>query len=71
MEELVLVQRVVMKMWDAMPEPTVIIHLHNMLVKKGILEREVGLYAELQNYRDFSSTHSFLMASPTFTFLWY
>ena len=41
-EGLVLSQRVVMLLWDKIPEPTLVLHLHNMLVKKGYL-REVGL----------------------------
>ncbi|KAF2712349.1 hypothetical protein K504DRAFT_371948 [Pleomassaria siparia CBS 279.74] len=39
-EGLILVQRVVMKLWDKIPEPTLALHLHNMLVKKGYLKRE-------------------------------
>ena len=46
-EGLVLVQRVMMSLWDQIPEPTLALHLHNMRVKKGYLEREVGLYANL------------------------
>ncbi|KAF1362383.1 hypothetical protein EJ07DRAFT_174786 [Lizonia empirigonia] len=48
-EGLVLVQRVVMQLWDRIPEPTLALHLHNMLVKKGYLKREVGLYATLED----------------------
>jgi len=47
-EGLILVQRVVMNLWDRIPEPTLALHLHNMLVKKGYL-REVGLYSTLEN----------------------
>lgn len=32
-----------------MPEPTLALHLHNMLVKKGYLKKEVGLYATLES----------------------
>ncbi|KAL5118115.1 hypothetical protein ACEQ8H_003950 [Pleosporales sp. CAS-2024a] len=46
-EGLVLVQRVIMQLWDHLPEPTLALHLHNMLVKKGYLKRKVGLYATL------------------------
>ena len=34
-EGLVLVQRVMMSLWDHIPESTLALHLHNMLVKKG------------------------------------
>lgn len=44
-EGLILVQRVAMNLWDKIPEPTLALHLHNMLVKKGYLEKVVGLYA--------------------------
>lgn len=47
-EGLVLAQRVVMDLWDRIPEPTLIMHLHNMLVKKGYLEREVGMWGTLE-----------------------
>ncbi|CAK7216067.1 hypothetical protein SEUCBS140593_002745 [Sporothrix eucalyptigena] len=33
---------------DRIPEPIMIIHLHNMLVQKGYITRPVGLYATLQ-----------------------
>jgi hypothetical protein len=35
--------------WDRIPEPMCIIHLHNMLVKKGYIEQEIGLYSSLQS----------------------
>jgi hypothetical protein len=47
-EGIILVQRVVMDMWDRIPEPTLAIHLHNMLVKKGYLKEKVGIYAKLE-----------------------
>jgi hypothetical protein len=34
--------------WDRMPEPMCLIHLHNMLVQKGYINQEIGLYASLQ-----------------------
>jgi hypothetical protein len=37
-------------MMDQIPEPFCIIHLHNMLVQKGVITREVGLYASLQEF---------------------
>jgi hypothetical protein len=48
-EGLILIQRVMMKFWDDVPEPTLALHLHNMLVKKGYLKKEVGLYATLKS----------------------
>ncbi|KAM0429801.1 hypothetical protein ACHAPT_006407 [Fusarium lateritium] len=33
--------------WDMMPEPMLLIHIHNMLVQKGHLTRPVGLYQTL------------------------
>lgn len=38
-----------MYIWDSIGEPTMIIHLHNMLVCKGYLERPVGLWGSLQD----------------------
>lgn len=35
--------------WDIIPEPMCIIHLHNMLVKKGYIANPVGLWATLQD----------------------
>lgn len=46
-EGIVLVQRVVMQLWENMPEPTLAIHLHNMLVERSYLERPIGLYAAI------------------------
>lgn len=34
-EGLVLVQRVMMSLWNQVPEPILVLHLHNMLVKRG------------------------------------
>ncbi|KAJ4289980.1 hypothetical protein N0V88_006781 [Collariella sp. IMI 366227] len=36
-----------MRLWEQMPEPLSLVHLHNMLVKKGYLKKPVGLYATL------------------------
>ncbi|KAI7344544.1 hypothetical protein KC320_g8778, partial [Hortaea werneckii] len=47
-EGIVLIQRLSVLMWDEMPEPTLILHMHNVLVKKGFLNRGVGLYDSLQ-----------------------
>jgi hypothetical protein len=48
-EGLVLVQRVMMSLWDRIPELALALHLHNMLVKRGYLKREVDLYATLDS----------------------
>ncbi|OXV06093.1 hypothetical protein Egran_06139 [Elaphomyces granulatus] len=34
--------------WDGIPEPMCLIHLHNMLVQKGYITQPVGMYATLQ-----------------------
>jgi hypothetical protein len=47
-EGLVLVQRVMMKLWECMPEPALIFHLHNNLVQKGYLQESVLLWTKLQ-----------------------
>ncbi|TVY37932.1 hypothetical protein LOCC1_G006747 [Lachnellula occidentalis] len=36
--------------WDRIPEPMCIIHLHNMLVKKGYIAKPVGLWDTLQAF---------------------
>lgn len=48
-EGIVLVQRVMMQLWDNMPEPTLAIHLHNMLVKQGYLDSPIGLFATIES----------------------
>jgi hypothetical protein len=48
-EGLVIVQRVIMQLWDKILEPTLALHLHNMLVKQGYLKKEVGLYTTLKD----------------------
>lgn len=47
-EGLVLAQRITMMMWDQIPEPTLALHLHNLLVRKGYIRKPIGLYATLQ-----------------------
>jgi hypothetical protein len=47
-EGLVLAQRASMILWDRIPEPTLALHLHNMLIKKGYLKKPVGLYTTLE-----------------------
>ncbi|KAK1243913.1 LOW QUALITY PROTEIN: hypothetical protein MKX08_002051 [Trichoderma sp. CBMAI-0020] len=46
-EGLELSYRSAMTLWEGMLEPTLIIHLHNMLVKKGYLKQEISLYSGL------------------------
>ncbi|PTB68295.1 hypothetical protein BBK36DRAFT_1115287 [Trichoderma citrinoviride] len=48
-EGLELVYRFGLTLWDRMPEPMLLIHLHNMLVQKKYLERSIGLFAALEN----------------------
>lgn len=48
MEGLEIAYRTGMAIWDRIPEPISIVHLHNMLVQKGHLERPVGLYGALE-----------------------
>ncbi|THC94884.1 hypothetical protein EYZ11_005646 [Aspergillus tanneri] len=37
-----------MKIWDRIPEPVLLIHLHNMLLQKGYITKPIGLYASLE-----------------------
>ncbi|UKZ70533.1 uncharacterized protein TrAtP1_011513 [Trichoderma atroviride] len=46
-EGLELSYRSAMALWEGMLEPTLIIHLHNMLVQKGYLKQEISLYSGL------------------------
>ncbi|KAK4034762.1 hypothetical protein C8A01DRAFT_48910 [Parachaetomium inaequale] len=48
MESLELTYLASMSIWDQIPEPMSMVHLHNMLVQKGYLSRPVGLFASLQ-----------------------
>lgn len=48
MEGLELAYLVSMQIWDRIPEPALLAHLHNMLVQKGYLKRPVGLYSSLE-----------------------
>ncbi|QGI98553.1 hypothetical protein CEK26_011622 [Fusarium fujikuroi] len=36
-------------LWESMPEPTLMIHLHNAVVQKGYLSRPIGLCATLED----------------------
>lgn len=47
-EALELAYGVGLRIWDQIPEPMCLEHLHNMLVQKGYLARPVGLYLSLQ-----------------------
>lgn len=35
-------------LWDQIPEPMLLVHLHNMLVQKKYLDRPIGLFASLE-----------------------
>ena len=48
-EGLVLTQRVSMLIWDRIPEPSLIFHLHNMLVKKGYIKEPIGMFATIED----------------------
>jgi hypothetical protein len=48
MEALELAYGMNLLIWDRMPEPMCLIHLHNMLVHKGYIKQEIGLYAAMQ-----------------------
>lgn len=43
-EALELTHSMALRIWDSVPEPMCVIHLHNMLVQKGLLSRPVGLW---------------------------
>ncbi|KAL6401145.1 hypothetical protein AUP68_16871 [Ilyonectria robusta] len=49
MEGLELAYGFSMELWDSMPEPMLLIHLHNMLVRKGFISKPVGLYLTLED----------------------
>lgn len=36
-------------LWDQIPEPMLLVHLHNMLVQKKYLDRPIGLFAALED----------------------
>ncbi|RYC82256.1 hypothetical protein BFJ63_vAg14848 [Fusarium oxysporum f. sp. narcissi] len=48
-EGLEIAYRLGMFLWERMPEPTLMIHLHNAVVQKGYLSRPVGLCATLED----------------------
>ena len=48
MEGLELAYLVNMVIWDRIPEPFLLVHLHNMLVQKGYIAKPVGLFASLE-----------------------
>ena len=49
MEGLELAYLVNMMIWDRIPEPFLLVHLHNMLVLKRYITRPVGLFASLED----------------------
>ncbi|KAL7955682.1 hypothetical protein V8C34DRAFT_290742 [Trichoderma compactum] len=48
-ESLEIVYRFGLLLWDQLPEPMLLVHLHNMLVQKKYLERPIGIFAALEN----------------------
>ncbi|KAF5655312.1 hypothetical protein F25303_720 [Fusarium sp. NRRL 25303] len=48
-EGLEIAYRLGMFLWERMPEPTLMIHLHNAVVQKGYLSRPIGLCATLED----------------------
>jgi hypothetical protein len=50
MEGLDLAYHVGMHIWERIPEPMLMIHLHNMLVQKGLIKRPMPLYEGLSFY---------------------
>ncbi|KAI5919301.1 hypothetical protein F4810DRAFT_512283 [Camillea tinctor] len=38
-----------MLIWDRIPEPMMLIHLHNMLVQKGLISQPIGMFHSLQD----------------------
>ncbi|KAL7909029.1 hypothetical protein GGI35DRAFT_493835 [Trichoderma velutinum] len=48
-ESLELAYRVGLLLWDKIPEPILLVHLHNMLVQKKYLERPIGLFTALES----------------------
>ncbi|KAL2755433.1 hypothetical protein ACRALDRAFT_1082332 [Sodiomyces alcalophilus JCM 7366] len=49
MEGLEIMYRASMMLWEGLPDPTLLVHLHNMLVQKGYLKKPVELFENLQN----------------------
>ena len=48
-EGLELAYLVNMMIWDRIPEPFLLVHLHNMLVQKGYITNPVGIFASLED----------------------
>ncbi|OAA60307.1 hypothetical protein SPI_05431 [Niveomyces insectorum RCEF 264] len=49
MEGLELAYRMCMMLWESLPEPVLLVHLHNMLVREGYLSEPIGFYQNLEN----------------------
>jgi hypothetical protein len=49
-EALISIQRIMMFFWDNMPEPILILHLHNMIVKKSYLKEPLEIYLALEEF---------------------
>ncbi|KAF4341472.1 hypothetical protein FBEOM_4633 [Fusarium beomiforme] len=48
-EGLEIAYRLGMSLWERIPEPILLVHLHNAVVRKGYLSRPVGLFATLED----------------------
>lgn len=46
-EALELTHSMALRIWDSVPEPMCVIHLHNMLFQKGLLSRPIGLWSSV------------------------
>jgi hypothetical protein len=45
---IIFMQQAIMRLWSGIPELTLVLHLHNILVKREYLKKEVKLYAVLE-----------------------
>jgi hypothetical protein len=50
MEALELAYEVGFAIWESIPEPMCLVHLHNMLVQKGYISQPIGLFNTLQSF---------------------
>jgi hypothetical protein len=49
MEALELAYEVGLAIWESILEPMCLVHLHNMLIRKGYISKEIGLFTSLQD----------------------
>lgn len=47
-EALTMAAQIGQLLWDSVPEPMLVVHLHNMLVQEGYIKKPIGLFATLQ-----------------------